>query len=158
MCIRDRPKVGSYSEWACYGPNGKTEATQSSLIHFTDAPMRVKLRRERGVAQTFTAGACCSRAWLTQGYHQRRDSLMNYERKRGEQPCQEVSPQNLERNISSIKCKGHKRSNNCSKMADFRLKSRYLKKLLTDLNDFWLRRSRMQVASLNLKKDIIHHK
>ena len=36
-----QPKVGSYPEWACYGPNGKTEATQSSLIRFTDAPVRV---------------------------------------------------------------------------------------------------------------------
>ena len=42
-----QPKVDSYPEWACYGPNGKTEATQSSLIHFTDVPVRVLLRRER---------------------------------------------------------------------------------------------------------------
>ena len=47
------------------------------------------------------------------------------------------------------------RSNNGSKMAEFRHKSRYLKKLLTDFNDFWLRRCRMQVASLDLIKDIM---
>ena len=88
-----QPKVGSYPEWACYGPNGKTEATQSSLILFTDALGRVLFRRERGGAPTYTTGACCSRAWLTPGYHQR-DSLMNYERKRGEQPGKEVLPLN----------------------------------------------------------------
>ena len=51
-----QPKVGSYPEWACYGPNGKTEATQSNLIHFMDAPVRVQLRkeRERGVALTYS--------------------------------------------------------------------------------------------------------
>ena len=42
-----QPKVGSYPEWACYGPNGKTEATQSRFIHFTDAPVRVLLGREK---------------------------------------------------------------------------------------------------------------
>ena len=54
----------------------------------------VARERERGVAPTYTAGACCSRAWLTPEYHQRKDFLMNYERKRGEQPCQEVSTLN----------------------------------------------------------------
>ena len=42
-----QPKVGSYPEWACYGPNGKTAATQLSLIHFMDALVRVLLGRER---------------------------------------------------------------------------------------------------------------
>ena len=46
------------------------------------------------------------------------------------------------------------RSNNCCKMVDFRLKSRFLKKLLTNFNDFWLRRCRIQIASLDLIKVI----
>ena len=40
-------KVGSYPEWARYGPNGKSEVTWSDLIHFTDVPVRVLLGRER---------------------------------------------------------------------------------------------------------------
>ena len=44
-----QPEVGSYPEWACYGPSGKTEATQSSLIHLTDALVRVLLGREKEV-------------------------------------------------------------------------------------------------------------
>ena len=93
-----QPKVGSYPERACYGPNGKTEATQSSLIHFTDAPVRVLLGRETQVlpqpTQQVLVHCCCSWAWLTPGYLQRKDSLLNYERKCGEQPCKEVSPLN----------------------------------------------------------------
>ena len=48
------------------------------------------------------------------------------------------------------------RSNNGSKIAKFRLKSRYLKKLLIDLNDFWLKRCTILVASLNVIKNIIN--
>ena len=55
--------------------------------------------------------------------------------------------------MSSIKGQGHRSQNNRPKMADFRLKSRYLKKLQTDFNDFWPGKCRIQVPSLNVIKD-----
>ena len=47
------------------------------------------------------------------------------------------------------------RSNNGSEMSNFRLKSRYLKKFLIDLNAFALTKCRIQIARPNVIKDII---
>ena len=46
----------------------------------------------------------------------------------------------------------------CPIMSDFRIKLRYVEKILTDLYDFWLKRCRARVASLNLINDITDHR